>query len=165
MKHSTLKLQSFPRGKRVTFRTCIKCGEVEHTSSMSGRVCSQCRNPSWKEFESLNERVEFDFDSIPSENNTLQHVRKNEREEIVSRVMNSLFERTSKVIPLRFGLGDGYPRTLEEVSEVFNVTRERLRQIEGRGLRQLRDPKRAELLNPLFIESVEDEHLHVDKQY
>ena len=44
---------------------------------------------------------------------------------------------------LRFGIADGYPRTLEEVGSVFNVTRERVRQIEAKALRKLRHPTRS----------------------
>ena len=58
-------------------------------------------------------------------------------------VLNSLTEREEKVLRLRFGLGDGYPRTLEEVGSVFNVTRERVRQIEAKALRKMRHPTRA----------------------
>jgi RNA polymerase sigma factor (sigma-70 family) len=165
MARKGLTLQSFPRGKRVEFRTCIKCGEVEHTSAMSGRVCNQCRNPCWKEFESINDLVELDFDSIPSGVNTLGHVRKHEQEDIICSVMNTLTERTSKVLRLRFGIGDGYSWTLDDVGSVLNVTRERVRQIEAKGLRNLRHQSCSELLHPLFTESVEDEHLQIDKQY
>lgn len=66
-------------------------------------------------------------------------------------VLSSLTEREEKVLRLRFGLGDGYPRTLEEVGSVFNVTRERVRQIEAKALRKMRHPTRArELKN--FVE-------------
>ena len=58
-------------------------------------------------------------------------------------VLCSLTEREEKVLRLRFGLGDGYPRTLEEVGSVFNVTRERVRQIEAKALRKMRHPTRA----------------------
>ncbi len=47
------------------------------------------------------------------------------------------------MLRLRFGLGDGYPRTLEEVGSVFNVTRERVRQIEAKALRKMRHPTRS----------------------
>ncbi|GJM45055.1 MAG: hypothetical protein DHS20C21_18970 [Gemmatimonadota bacterium] len=50
------------------------------------------------------------------------------------------------MIRLRFGLGDGCPRTLEEVGAIFNVTRERVRQIESKALRKLRHPSRARKL-------------------
>ena len=66
-------------------------------------------------------------------------------------VLGSLTEREEKVLRLRFGLGDGYPRTLEEVGSVFNVTRERVRQIEAKALRKMRHPTRARELRP-FLE-------------
>jgi RNA polymerase primary sigma factor len=62
-------------------------------------------------------------------------------------VLNTLTEREEKVLRLRFGIGDGYPRTLEEVGQIFNVTRERVRQIEAKALRKLRHPTRARKLN------------------
>ena len=58
-------------------------------------------------------------------------------------VLSTLTEREEKVLRLRFGLGDGYPRTLEEVGSVFNVTRERVRQIEAKALRKMRHPTRS----------------------
>ena len=58
-------------------------------------------------------------------------------------VLTSLTERERKVLELRFGLGDGYSRTLEEVGKQFKVTRERIRQIEAKALRKLRHPTRA----------------------
>jgi len=61
-------------------------------------------------------------------------------------VMNTLSERERTVLKLRFGLDDGHPRTLEEVGRVFNVTRERIRQIEAKALRKLKHPTRARKL-------------------
>jgi len=61
-------------------------------------------------------------------------------------VMNSLTDREKVVLKLRFGLEDGHPRTLEEVGRVFNVTRERIRQIEAKALRKLKHPTRAKKL-------------------
>ncbi|MFA6169917.1 MAG: RNA polymerase sigma factor RpoD [Candidatus Margulisiibacteriota bacterium] len=61
-------------------------------------------------------------------------------------VMNTLSERERTVLKLRFGLDDGHPRTLEEVGKVFNVTRERIRQIEAKALRKLKHPTRARKL-------------------
>ena len=60
--------------------------------------------------------------------------------------MQTLTEREQKVIRLRYGLGDGHPRTLEEVGKEFNVTRERIRQIEAKALRKLRHPSRSRIL-------------------
>ncbi len=61
-------------------------------------------------------------------------------------VLDTLTERERKVLRLRFGIGDGYPRTLEEVGAIFNVTRERVRQIEAKALKKLRHPTRARKL-------------------
>jgi len=61
-------------------------------------------------------------------------------------VLDTLTDRESKVLILRFGLEDGRPRTLEEVGEIFKVTRERIRQIEAKALRKLRHPTRSKKL-------------------
>ncbi len=61
-------------------------------------------------------------------------------------VLKTLDPREEEVIKYRFGLEDGYERTLEEVGAMFNVTRERIRQIEGKALRKLKHPNRSRLL-------------------
>jgi RNA polymerase primary sigma factor len=66
-------------------------------------------------------------------------------------VLSTLTEREQQVLNLRFGLADGYSRTLEEVGKQFNVTRERIRQIEAKALRKLRHPTRIRKLEG-FIE-------------
>jgi RNA polymerase primary sigma factor len=66
-------------------------------------------------------------------------------------VLGTLTEREQQVLNLRFGLADGYSRTLEEVGKQFNVTRERIRQIEAKALRKLRHPTRIRKLEG-FIE-------------
>lgn len=66
--------------------------------------------------------------------------------EQLSRVLQSLTPREEKVLRLRFGLEDGRPRTLEEVGHEFEVTRERIRQIEAKALRKLRHPSRSKKL-------------------
>ena len=64
----------------------------------------------------------------------------------MGKVLETLTSREEKVIRLRFGLGDGCPRTLEEVGSIFNVTRERVRQIEAKALKKLRHPSRKRKL-------------------
>ncbi|MFC1517157.1 RNA polymerase sigma factor RpoD [Candidatus Margulisiibacteriota bacterium] len=66
--------------------------------------------------------------------------------EDLDRVMGTLTERENMVLRLRFGLDDGRPRTLEEVGRVYEVTRERIRQIEAKALRKLRHPTRNKKL-------------------
>ena len=65
----------------------------------------------------------------------------------LSSVLASLSQREQKVLELRFGLGDGYSRTLEEVGRQFTVTRERIRQIEAKALRKMRHPTRIRQLH------------------
>ena len=71
--------------------------------------------------------------------------------EQLAEVLKTLTPREEKVLRLRFGLDDGRPRTLEEVGKEFNVTRERIRQIEAKALRKLRHPSRSKKLKD-FLE-------------
>lgn len=68
------------------------------------------------------------------------------RKQEVADVLATLSEREAKIISLRFGIDSGYPRTLEEVGKMFNVTRERVRQIEAKAIRKLRHPSRTKML-------------------
>ena len=64
----------------------------------------------------------------------------------IEKVLSSLAPREAEIIKLRFGIGVGYPRTLEEVGRIFNITRERVRQIEAKAIRKLRHPSRSKFL-------------------
>lgn len=72
-------------------------------------------------------------------------------------VLDTLSDREKKVLRLRFGIGDGYPRTLEEVGAIFSVTRERVRQIEAKALRKLRHPTRSRKLRNFLAMGEGDE--------
>ena len=76
----------------------------------------------------------------------VQEAELNILKEQIQDVLADLNERERRVISLRFGIDDGYPRTLEEVGKIFNVTRERIRQIEAKALRKLRHPRRSRKL-------------------
>jgi RNA polymerase primary sigma factor len=80
--------------------------------------------------------------AISPANATAYAMLKEEMEDVLS----SLTDRERKVLQLRFGIQDGYPRTLEEVGTIFKVTRERVRQIEAKALRKLRHPTRSRRL-------------------
>jgi RNA polymerase primary sigma factor len=67
-------------------------------------------------------------------------------QEQLSEVLHTLTNREEQVLRLRFGLEDGRPRTLEEVGKAFDITRERIRQIEAKALRKLRHPSRSKRL-------------------
>ncbi|MFY9284024.1 MAG: RNA polymerase sigma factor RpoD [Miniphocaeibacter sp.] len=71
--------------------------------------------------------------------------------EQLNEILGTLNDRERKVLELRFGLTDGTPRTLEEVGKEFNVTRERIRQIEAKALRKLKHPSRSQKLKD-FLE-------------
>jgi RNA polymerase primary sigma factor len=74
--------------------------------------------------------------------------------EKLSDVLTTLTERERKILEMRFGLLDGYERTLEEIGKMYNVTRERIRQIEAKALRKLRHPTRVRHLQG-FLETAE----------
>ena len=73
-------------------------------------------------------------------------------QENIRGALNSLKEREKKIIKLRFGLHDGFPRTLEEVGREFNLTRERIRQIEFAALSKLRKSKNNKPLRDFLID-------------
>ena len=72
--------------------------------------------------------------------------------EELSGVLATLTDREEKVLRLRFGLDDGQCRTLEEVGQIFGVTRERIRQIEAKALRKLRHPSRSRKLKDFLTD-------------
>ncbi len=76
--------------------------------------------------------------------------------EKLSEVLATLTERERKILEMRFGLVDGYERTLEEIGKMYSVTRERIRQIEAKALRKLRHPTRLRHLQG-FLEGAEEE--------
>ncbi|HEU6448324.1 MAG TPA: RNA polymerase sigma factor RpoD [Verrucomicrobiae bacterium] len=76
--------------------------------------------------------------------------------EKLSDVLTTLTERERKILEMRFGLLDGYERTLEEIGKMYNVTRERIRQIEAKALRKLRHPTRVRHLQG-FLDVAEPE--------
>ena len=80
----------------------------------------------------------------------------------LSDVLTSLTERERKVLELRFGLGDGYSRTLEEVGKQFKVTRERIRQIEAKALRKMRHPTRIRQLQGFL--DIQEQQLQLQQQ-
>ncbi len=92
------------------------------------------------------ERALEDFLDDPGASNPGKEVDQHLLRERIGEVLRSLTPREREVIELRFGLRDGHPRTLEEVARAYGITRERIRQIEARGLLKLRQPIRRERL-------------------
>lgn len=79
-------------------------------------------------------------------------VMKNMLKQQLMEVISELMPREQQVVILRYGLEDGHPRTLEEVGREFNVTRERIRQIEAKALRKLRQPSRLKKLKDVDVD-------------
>jgi RNA polymerase primary sigma factor len=93
----------------------------------------------------LSDMVEDEEGQSPIDAATGRHLR-----EIILRELNELTDRERTVLSLRFGFDDGSPRTLEEVGAIMKLTRERIRQIEGKALRKLRKPERTTRLSELL---------------
>ncbi len=94
----------------------------------------------------LGDFIKDEQGSVPADEAAMTVLR-----EQLGEVLKTLSPREQQVIRLRFGLDDGHVRTLEEVGQRFNVTRERIRQIEGKALRKLRHPSRSRRLKD-FLE-------------
>ena len=92
------------------------------------------------------ERALEDFLSDHDTPNPGEHVDNRLLRDRITEVLRSLAQREREVIELRFGLKDGHPRTLDEVAKQYGITRERIRQIEARGLLKLRQPTRRDRL-------------------
>lgn len=92
------------------------------------------------------ERALEDFLSDSAIVNPGEEVDRHLLKERIAEVLRSLAPREREVIELRFGLRDGHPRTLDEVAQTYGITRERIRQIEARGLLKLRQPIRSQRL-------------------
>jgi len=80
----------------------------------------------------------------------VQYTNAQMNKEALYKVMQDLTDKEQKILILRYGLKDGRPRTLEEVGKEFNVTRERIRQIEAKAVRRLRHPQRTKYLDENF---------------
>ena len=89
-----------------------------------------------------------DFIPIDEEESVDSIVQSRALHDSLDKVMETLTKRERLVLELRFGWNDGRPRTLEEVGKEFNVTRERIRQIEAKALRKMRHPSRSKVIKP-----------------
>ena len=102
----------------------------------------------------IGEEDDSNLGDFVADNNTVtpeQNVECVMLREHIDILLQDLKEREKQVIVLRFGLEDGHPRTLEEVGKEFNVTRERIRQIEAKALRKLRNPVRSKKIKDFLM--------------
>jgi RNA polymerase primary sigma factor len=121
---------------------------MERAAAKVGRIQRLSQEPLSLQAPVGNEDNSYLADFIPDKNDpgpvdtASRHLLKEQMEEI----LDQLSERERKVLVMRFGLEDGINRTLEDVGKEFNVTRERVRQIEAKALRKLRHPLRSRKL-------------------
>ncbi|HNV23917.1 MAG TPA: sigma-70 family RNA polymerase sigma factor, partial [Candidatus Omnitrophota bacterium] len=96
-----------------------------------------------------------DKKAVSPANATLQSMLKDE----IGSILNTLEDRERRILELRFGIHDGTTRTLEEVGTEFNVTRERVRQIESKALRKLRHPTRSRRVKQFLDMALRDDEM------
>ena len=89
---------------------------------------------------------EYEFKLLASDEDINHYIDELSMKEQLAEVLNTLSDREHKVLEMRFGLDDGREKTLEEIGEQFSVTRERIRQIEAKGMRKLRAPAKKRKL-------------------
>ena len=135
------KLGREPTTKEIADELHIEESKVEEVLKIAQEPVS-LETPIGEEEDShLGDFIQDDNVPVPAEAASFTLL----REQLVE-VLGTLTEREQKVLRLRFGLDDGRARTLEEVGKEFNVTRERIRQIEAKALRKLRHPSRSRKL-------------------
>jgi RNA polymerase primary sigma factor len=143
----TLELNREPSDEEIAKKMGISVDRVREVMKISQDPVS-LETPIGEEDDShLGDFIKDERTMSPEEYATIEMLK-----EELSGVLLTLTEREEKVLRLRFGLDDGQCRTLEEVGQVFNVTRERIRQIEAKALRKLRHPSRSRKLRDFLTD-------------
>jgi RNA polymerase primary sigma factor len=137
---------SVQNGKEPTVEEIAAVLGVDPEETQSLRVVSRHPVSLHEPLGGDGERALEDFLDDPGAANPGNMADQHLLRERIAEVLRSLTPREREVIELRFGLRDGHPRTLEEVARAYGITRERIRQIEARGLLKLRQPLRSQRL-------------------
>ena len=143
----TLELNREPSEEEIAKKMNVSVDKVREVIKISQDPVS-LETPIGEEDDSHLGDVIKDESSLSPEEYTENEILKEE----IDDVLKSLQQREQEVLRLRFGLKDGTCHTLEEVGKKFNVTRERIRQIEAKALRKLRHPSRAKKLRDFMEE-------------
>jgi RNA polymerase primary sigma factor len=130
-----------PKPEQISAQLGLPVEKVREVMKISQETVSLNDFIKDSEDSSLGDLIEDTEVDSPAQNAAFSMLR-----DQISNALNSLTSREEKVIRLRFGIDDGCPRTLEEVGEIFNITRERVRQIEAKALSKLRHPSRSNIL-------------------
>jgi RNA polymerase primary sigma factor len=134
---------SVATGREPTIEELSKALGVKTDETRSLRVVGRAPVSLHEPIGGDGERALEDFLSDGESQNPGEHVDQRLLRDRIQEVLRSLAPREREVIELRFGLKDGTPRTLDEVARQYGITRERIRQIEARGLLKLRQPTRS----------------------
>src|SRR5437660_4049088 len=137
-----------PTSEELAMRMDVTIEKVRSTRKIAQTPVS-FETPIGEEEEShLGDFIEDKAVASPSDTAIRLSLQKN-----VACMLKHLNPREERIIRMRFGFEDGNPRTLEEVGQTFDVTRERIRQIEAKALRKLRHPTRSRLVRPFYKDS------------
>ena len=141
----TIKLGREPSLEEIAKEMEITLDKAKKLRDSYKEVSSLDVNIGDDEEATMGELIADTSSLTPEENMDIQV-----KNEVLETILGTLEDRESEVIKYRFGLADGEPKTLEEVGQIFDLTKERIRQIEAKALRKLRNPFRAKLLRETF---------------
>ena len=142
-----------PTAREIGVRMDLSASKVRKTMNIAQAVIS-LESPIGEEGDAHL----GDFIEDPSATSPVEAMLATNLKEQVSNVLHSLSPREELVLRMRFGLGEGSEHTLEEVGRSFNVTRERIRQIESKALSKLRHPSRSTKLRAFLDQPHPDTH-------
>jgi RNA polymerase primary sigma factor len=125
--------------------TGVNLEEAKHLMKVSQRPASLNRDIGTNDDGELGDLLADASTEHPFESTSRELLKQNLHD-----ALGTLTYREREILKLRYGLGDGYPYTLEQVGVIFQVTRERIRQIEARAFEKLKDPRRSKRLQAFF---------------
>ncbi len=144
------ELATTPAPRKLPSAWICPCDKVREIMRVRRSPCASLETPIGEEEDSHLGDFIPDEEVAPPSRRPPASPQLTLQEKQLAEVLETLTPREEKVLRLRFGLDDGRPRTLEEVGKEFNVTRERIRQIEAKALRKLRHPSRSKKLRSIF---------------